>query len=198
MDIAPSMDFIGRSTPNIMTQTNDETTVAQTDLKLDLEREWRERKDDTIGLRRDFHRHPELSFKEGRTAQIVSDRLERAGLRVRRNVGQTGVVGVLEGTRPGRTVMWRADMDALPIQEDNAYDFISENPGVMHACGHDAHTAIGLTVADILADIAPRLPGKVVFVFQPAEEIGAGALAMLNDGLMEAGKAGSSVGFARR
>ena len=119
-----------------MTHKNDETTVAQTDLKLDLEHEWRERR--TIyRLRRDFHRHPELSFKEGRTAQIVSDRLERAGLRVRRSVGQTGVVGLLEGTRPGRTVMWRADMDALPILEDNTYDFISENPGVMYACGHD-------------------------------------------------------------
>lgn len=178
-----------------MTQANNETSVAPTGLKLDLEREWRERKDDTIGLRRDFHRHPELSFKEERTAQIVSDRLERAGLRVRRNVGQTGVVGVLEGMRPGRTVMWRADMDALPIQENNDYDFISENPGVMHACGHDAHTAIGLTVANILAGHRPTLPGKVVFVFQPAEEIGAGALAMLNDGLMEQEKPEVALGL---
>ncbi len=157
---------------------------AQTPL-INVERELNERKEDLIRLRRDFHQHPELSFKEGRTAQIVADRLERSGLRVRRAVGQTGVVGVLEGTRPGRTVMWRADMDALPIQEDNAYNFISENAGVMHACGHDGHTAIGLTVADILARHRSDLPGKIVFVFQPAEELGLGALAMLNDGLLE-------------
>src|SRR3569623_1480738 len=104
---------------------------------INLERELRDRKEDLIRLRRDFHQHPELSFKEGRTAQIEADRLERSGLRVKIAVGQTGVVGVLEGTLPGRTVLWRADMDALPTLEDNDYNFKSENEGVMHACGHD-------------------------------------------------------------
>ena len=164
-------------------------------LRVDLERELGDHKDSLIKLRRDFHQHPELSFKEGRTAQIVGDRLERAGLRVRRGVGQTGVVGVLEGAKPGRTVMWRADMDALPLQENNSYDFISENAGVMHACGHDAHTAIGLTVAEILAGHRSSMAGKVGFVFQPAEEIGLGALAMMRDGLLEQEKPELSLGL---
>jgi amidohydrolase len=164
-------------------------------LTLDLDNELGSRKDDLIGLRRDFHQHPELSFKEGRTSQIVADRLTRSGLRVKQGVGQTGVVGVLEGTRPGRTVLWRADMDALPIQEDNGYNFISENEGVMHACGHDGHTAIGLTVADILAHHRSELPGKVVFVFQPAEELGLGAMAMINDGVLEQEKPEVALGL---
>lgn len=177
-----------------MTQDNTNLNSAANST-LNLEREVRDRHDDLVALRRDFHQHPELSFKEDRTARIVSDRLERSGLRVRKGVGQTGVVGVLEGTKPGRTVMWRADMDALPIQEDNSYSFISENSGVMHACGHDAHTAIGLTVADILAHNRAELPGKVVFVFQPAEELGQGALAMLNDGVFEQEKPEVSLGL---
>ncbi len=157
-----------------------------------LDREVKERQEDLIRLRRDFHQHPELSFKEGRTAQIVADRLERSGLTVRRGIGQTGVVAVVEGHRPGRTVMWRADMDALPLQEDGELlPFHSEVEGVMHACGHDGHTAIALTVADILARQRSQLAGRVVFVFQPAEEVGGGAHAMLADGLFaENGPAG--------
>lgn len=159
----------------------------QQEFTLNLEREVANRKDELISLRRDFHQHPELSFKEGRTGQIVADRLERLGLQVRRNVGQTGIVAVLEGNRPGRSVLWRADMDALPLQEDpNLFPFHSEVEGVMHACGHDGHTAIALTIADILARHKKELTGKVVFVFQPAEETGAGARAMLRDGLFEA------------
>ena len=164
-------------------------------VSINLDRELGDRREDLIRLRRDFHQHPELSFKEQRTSQIVSDRLEKSGLQVRRGVGQTGVVGVLQGTRPGRTVMWRADMDALPIQEDNSYSFISENAGVMHACGHDGHVAIGLVVADILARHRAELPGKVVFVFQPAEELGQGALAMINDGVLEQEKPEVSLGL---
>lgn len=163
--------------------------------QINLENELRDRRDDLVRLRRDFHAHPELSFKEGRTSTIVADRLVKSGLQVQRNVGQTGVVATLEGTKPGRTVLWRADMDALPIQENNDYDFISQNAGVMHACGHDAHTAIGLTVADILAKHRSELPGKVVFVFQPAEEVGQGALAMLNDGFLEKVKPDVSLGL---
>ncbi|HEX2912762.1 MAG TPA: amidohydrolase [Chloroflexia bacterium] len=161
-------------------------------LNLKLDQEVNRRQEDLIRLRRDFHQHPELSFKEGRTAQIVTDRLQKAGLQVRTGVGQTGVVGILEGGRPGRTVMWRADMDALPLQEDSELlPFHSEVEGVMHACGHDGHTAIALTVADILAQHKKELPGRVVFVFQPGEEVGGGAKAMLQDGLFkEDGPAG--------
>jgi amidohydrolase len=154
------------------------------ELSLNLELEVARRKDTLLELRRDFHQHPELAFAETRTAQIVSDRLEKLGLTVRRGIGKTGVVGILEGGRPGRTVMWRADMDALPIQEDTELlPFHSEVENVMHACGHDGHTAIALTVADILAEHKKQLPGRIVFVFQPAEEIGGGAKAMLTDGL---------------
>ncbi len=154
---------------------------------LNLDWEVAQRRDDLISLRRDFHQHPELSFQEDRTAQIVGDRLERLGLTVRRGVGRTGVVALVEGGRPGRTVLWRADMDALPLQEDLAlFPFHSETEGVMHACGHDGHTAIALTVAEILAKHRQKLAGRVVLVFQPAEEIGGGARAMLRDGLFEA------------
>jgi amidohydrolase len=153
-------------------------------LNLNIDWELSKRRDELIRLRRDFHTHPELSFKEGRTSQIVADRLEKLGFQVTRQVGQTGVVGILEGGRPGKTVMWRADMDALPLQEDNSiFDFHSETDGVMHACAHDGHTAIALTVADILASRKNDLPGRTVLVFQPAEEIGEGALAMLEDGV---------------
>ncbi len=164
-------------------------------LEINLESELRDHKDDLIKLRRDFHQHPELSFKEDRTSRIVADNLEQSGLRVQRQVGQTGVVGVLEGAKPGRTVMWRADMDALPILENNHYNFISTNQGVMHACGHDGHTAIALTVADILARHRSEMSGKIVFVFQPAEEIGLGALAMINDGLLEQEKPEIALGL---
>jgi amidohydrolase len=161
------------------------------ELNINIDRELKDRQDDMIRLRRDFHQHPELSFKEGRTGQIVADRLAKSGLQVRTGVGQTGVVAILEGKKPGRTVMWRADMDALPLQEDSELlDFHSEVNGVMHACGHDAHTAIGLTVADILARHKSDLPGRVMFVFQPAEEVGGGAKAMLADGLFKEGGPG--------
>src|SRR3954463_16780203 len=100
---------------------------ANNELNLNVEWELSKRQDDLIRLRRDFHAHPELSFKEGRTAEIVADRLEKLGLKVTRQVGQTGVVAVLEGGQPGNTIMWRADMDALPLQEDKSiFDFHSE------------------------------------------------------------------------
>lgn len=168
-----------------------ETNVSSEELNLNLDQELKQRQDEMIRLRRDFHQHPELSFKEDRTSRIVADKLAKSGLQVRTGVGQTGVVGILEGSRPGRTVMWRADMDALPLQEDHELlPFHSEVDGVMHACGHDAHTAIGLTVADILARYKNDLPGRVMFVFQPAEEVGGGAKAMLADGLFKEGGPG--------
>lgn len=142
-------------------------------------------KDEMIARRRDLHRHPELAFEEVRTAGIVAAELQGLGLEVQTGVGKTGVVGVLEGGHDGPTVLVRADMDALPIQEENETDYISTVPGKMHACGHDGHVSMGLAVAKVLSAQRDRLHGRVKFVFQPAEEIGGGALAMIADGVLE-------------
>jgi len=142
-------------------------------------------KSETIALRRDFHRHPELAFEERRTAQVAAEMLGRLGLEVRTGVGGTGVVALLEGAREGSTVLVRCDMDALPLQEENDADYVSETPDVMHACGHDAHVAIALTVAKMLNARRERMAGRVKFVFQPAEEIIQGAKAMIADGVLE-------------
>ena len=151
--------------------------------------EWSEeiarRTDDLVALRRDFHRHPELSHQERRTAEIVAERLHGAKLEVRTAVGGTGVVGVLHGDRPGRTVAWRADIDALPLTELLEAPFSSGTPGVMHACGHDGHTAIAITAAEVLAARRAELPGTAVFLFQPAEEVLGGARPMIEAGVLE-------------
>jgi amidohydrolase len=141
------------------------------------------------GYRRDFHKHPELGFQEYRTSTIVAEVLSSLGCRVRKNVGKTGVVGELGKGLP--IVAIRADMDALPLQEDNQTDYSSQNPGVMHACGHDAHTAILLGVAELLSK-EENLLGTVRFLFQPAEEVAddegiSGAPRMIQDGAMEGG-----------
>jgi amidohydrolase len=138
-----------------------------------------------ITRRRDFHRHPELAFEEVRTAGTVARELGALGLEVSMGVGRTGVVGVLEGATDGPTVLVRCDMDALPIAEANQTDYISETPGKMHACGHDGHTAIGLAVAKMLGARRDQLAGRVKFVFQPAEEIAQGAMAMIDDGVLQ-------------
>jgi amidohydrolase len=131
-----------------------------------------------IAWRRDIHAHPELSNRETRTAALVAGELRRLGLEVRREIAHTGVVGVLRGSHPGPVVALRADMDALPVSEAVDLPFASKRRatyrgrevGVMHACGHDAHTAILLGVAEVLAKVRDALPGSVVFLFQPAEE----------------------------
>ncbi|MBI3241223.1 MAG: amidohydrolase [Chloroflexi bacterium] len=138
-----------------------------------------------IARRRDFHRHPELGFQEVRTAGIVANELNQLGLEVRTGVGRTGVVGLLEGDKPGPTILLRFDMDALPITEANKTDYISQTSGVMHACGHDGHTAIGLAVAKMLTPLRSQIAGTLKFVFQPAEEGLGGAAAMVQDGVME-------------
>ena len=140
--------------------------------------------DDLTAIRRDFHMHPEIGFQEHRTAGIVADLLERWGITVTRGIGGTGVVGVLDGTRPGRTIGLRADMDALPMEEQTNLPYASRNPGVFHGCGHDGHTTMLLGAARYLAgnrDFA----GRAVFIFQPAEEGLGGARAMLADGLFD-------------
>jgi amidohydrolase len=124
-----------------------------------------------VALRRDLHAHPELSNREHRTGHLVAERLRDLGLEVRYPVAKTGVVAVLRGGRSGGGVVaLRADIDALPIEETNDLPFRSQTKGVMHACGHDAHTAMLLGAAEVLADLRARLPGTVVLLFQPAEE----------------------------
>jgi amidohydrolase len=136
-----------------------------------------------IQLRRDFHRYPELGFKEYRTAETIENYLSKLGLDTRR-MTRTGVVALLEGARPGPVLMLRADMDALPITEDNVFDYKSQNDGVMHACGHDAHMAMLLVAAKILSENKNNVAGTIKFVFQPNEEI-AGAIHMIEDGVLE-------------
>jgi amidohydrolase len=143
------------------------------------------RHDGMVALRRDFHRHPELSFEERRTAEIIAERLHGAKLEVRTGIARTGVVGILHGDRPGRTIAWRADIDALPLREILDVPFASATPGVMHACGHDGHTAIAITLAEILAARRAEMPGTAVFVFQPAEEVLGGARPMIEAGVLE-------------
>jgi amidohydrolase len=141
-------------------------------------------RDSMIACRRDFHQHPELSFQEVRTAGVVAQKLSELGLEVRTGVGKTGVIGLLEGDREGPTVLVRCDMDALPVQEENEVEYRSETPNKMHACGHDGHTAVALAVAEMLSQHRGKLAGRVKFVFQPAEEIGKGAMAMIDDGAL--------------
>lgn len=148
----------------------------------DLSLPWEE---DIVALRRDFHAHPELGYHEVRTADIIAQRLRELGYEVEEKVGVTGVVGLLHGARPGPCVLVRADMDALPIEEDAQWKWKSKNPGVMHACGHDCHMAIGLTVARLLSEKREQLHGTVKFMFQPAEEGLGGAGKMIDAGLLE-------------
>ena len=121
-----------------------------------------------VATRRDLHAHPELSNREERTGHLIAERLRDLGIEVRYPVARTGVVGVLRGARPGRVVALRADIDALPIEEANDLPFRSQTKGVMHACGHDAHMAILLGAAEVLAGLRAGLPGTVVLLFQPA------------------------------
>lgn len=134
---------------------------------------------EAVELRRDLHRHPEVGFQEVRTAKVVADYLRALNLDVKEGVGKTGVVAVLTGDEDGKTIALRADMDALPIQEETGLEFSSENPGVMHACGHDAHTAMLLHVAKLLSSMKSKIKGKVKFIFQPAEELSHGGATLM-------------------
>jgi len=135
--------------------------------------------------RRYLHQHPELGFQEENTSRVVAERLRALGLEVQTGVAKTGVVAMLRGGRPGSTVMLRADMDALPIDEENEVAYRSQTPGTMHACGHDGHTSILLGVAEVLTARRDEIPGTVKFVFQPAEEGLGGARQMVEAGVLE-------------
>ena len=139
-----------------------------------------------IADRRHLHEHPELGFQEFETAKLVAERLRSYGLDdVQTGVAITGVVGILKGNKPGKVVALRADMDALPIEEENDVEYKSRTAGVMHACGHDAHTAILLGVARLLSSRRDEIEGTVKFIFQPAEEGLGGAKAMVAAGVLE-------------
>lgn len=146
-----------------------------------------------IELRRDFHQHPELGFAEERTGQIVADYLKACGIPVKR-LAKTGVVGLIRGTKPGKTVLLRADMDALPIQEENDVPYKSKYEGKMHACGHDGHVAMLLVAAKILAKHRDEIKGNIKLVFQPNEEE-AGAEFMITEGVLEDPPVDAAVGL---
>ncbi len=137
-----------------------------------------------IETRRFFHGIPELGFEENETGKAIADRLTAAGLVVETGIGKTGLVAVLEGAKPGPRLMIRADIDGLPVDELTGLDFASTN-GRMHACGHDGHITMAVTAAEILVGMKDQLAGTLIFVFQPAEEVVMGALAMIDDGLFE-------------
>lgn len=148
-----------------------------------------------IEIRRDIHAHPELGFEEVRTAGVVAGELSRLGIPHQTGVGRTGVVGIIEGGRPGPVLAIRADMDALPILEKTGLPFASTIEGKMHACGHDIHTTTLLGVAAVLKEMAPLLAGTVKLVFQPAEEGLGGMQAMIDDGVMDGPKVDMALGF---
>ncbi len=152
-------------------------------------------REEMVARRRDFHQHPEIAFDEVRTAGIVAQVLSELGIEVQTGVGKTGVVGLLEGNKDGPTVLVRFDMDALPIEEANDVAYRSQTAQRMHACGHDGHTAIGLAVAKMLSAHRGEMRGRIKFIFQPAEEIGQGALAMINDGILSDPIPGVSLGL---
>jgi len=138
-----------------------------------------------VNTRRDIHAHPELRYEENRTADIVAKRLAELGYTVETGIGRTGVVGLIRGTQgPGKMIGLRADMDALPIQERNQFPHASRHPGKMHACGHDGHVAMLLGAAQEIAENR-NFKGSVALIFQPAEEGGAGAQRMIDDGLFQ-------------
>jgi amidohydrolase len=151
--------------------------------------------DDVVDLRRYFHKHPEVSFSEHETSRYLKERLRELGLDLKESPTDTGAVAVLDTGRPGKTVMLRADIDALPIHEESGVDFHSGIDGRMHACGHDAHMAIMIGVVRTLIDRIWDVNGKYVFVFQPAEEIVEGAKAMIGRGLLDEHRPDAVIGL---
>jgi amidohydrolase len=184
------------------------TGAASEDWRAEVDRRSAAVEPQVIAWRRDLHEHPELSNRETRTAGVVAKELERLGIETRTGIAATGVIGILRGGQPGPVIALRADMDALPVTEDTGLPFAStvratylgRDVGVMHACGHDAHTAILLGAAEVLAGMREQVPGTVVFVFQPAEE-GAppgetgGARRMLAEGAFDDPRPGAVVGL---
>ncbi len=137
-----------------------------------------------IAIRRDLHANPEVAFEEARTATVIAEKLSSWGVEVHAGIGKTGVVGVVRGSAPGPSVGLRADIDALPMEERSDVPYRSRRPGAFHGCGHDGHTTMLLGAARYLAE-SRRFPGSIVLIFQPGEEGGAGARAMIEQGLFD-------------
>lgn len=148
-----------------------------------------------INIRRELHEHPELGMEEHCTGDIICRELDKLGIEYIRGIGNTGIMAILRGNHEGKTVALRADIDALPIEEANEISYKSKNKGNMHACGHDAHTAIALGVAKVLIQHKDKLKGNVKFFFQPAEETVGGAVPMIKDGCMENPKVDYTLGL---
>lgn len=138
-----------------------------------------------IELRHELHKIPELGFQEFKTAEVIKRELEKLGIEFKSEVAKTGVVGIIRGKKPGKTLLLRADMDGLPIQEESRYEFKSEIKGQMHACGHDGHVSSLLGVAMILNELKDEIQGNIKLVFQPAEEGPGGARPMIEEGVLE-------------
>ncbi len=151
-----------------------------------------------IEIRRDIHAHPELAFEEVRTAGVVARELARLGIAHQTGVAKTGVVGIIQGGRPGPCLAIRADMDALPIHEQTGLAWASTVDGLMHACGHDIHTTTLLGVAAVLKAMAPQMAGSVKLVFQPAEETIGGMQVMLDEGVLDNPQVDMAIGFHNR
>ncbi|WP_422484859.1 M20 metallopeptidase family protein [Gudongella sp. DL1XJH-153] len=176
-----------------MFQRQNKVTLRELTLGMDwIKEQSEELQNELIELRRNFHAHPELGFEEHQTSKKVEEYLQSLGLQTER-VAKTGVVAMIEGAEDGPVLMLRADMDALPIQEENTVDYVSKNPGVMHACGHDAHMSMLMGAAKILSNNKELIKGKIKLVFQPNEE-NAGALPMIEEGVLDKPKVDGAVG----
>ena len=153
--------------------------------RIDIGQEISALKPGLIALRRELHEHPELAFDEVWTAGMLAGRMRGLGLAVEEGIGGTGVLAVLEGARRGKTLLIRADMDALPMEETTGLPYASKVPNRNHSCGHDAHSAVVAGIAEVLTRHRDRIAGRVAFVFQPADEPMRGATRMIEDGLLE-------------
>lgn len=180
-----------------MTPPNDATSSSSTLPTLSTIRpEVRARIDSMVAVRRDLHRNPELGLRETRTSSVVQEFLRKAGIEFRFPLATTGVAGLVRAEKPsGRAILLRADMDGLPLQEENTVDYASQNTGVMHACGHDGHTSILLHTAELTQQRRATLGGDITFAFQPAEEGPGGALPMIQEGVMENPKIEAAFGL---
>ncbi|PAB60449.1 M20 metallopeptidase family protein [Anaeromicrobium sediminis] len=151
-------------------------------------------KEELIKIRREIHAYPEPALEEVKTAKLVGDKLEKLGLEVKRNIGITGVTGLLKGHKPGKTILLRADMDCLKMKELNDVEYKSTREGLMHACGHDAHTTWLLGAAMILSQMKEKISGNILFLFQPAEEGPGGADRMIKEGVLDNPKVDAAIG----
>lgn len=143
--------------------------------------------------RRYLHMYPELSFNEKNTMNYICSRLDKIGVKYRAGIANTGILAQIDGTKPGKCLLIRADMDALPVDEKNNYEYKSIYPGIMHACGHDIHTAILLNTCEVLCNLRDKIKGTVKFAFQPGEETSGGAKPMIADGILENPKVDAAV-----